>query len=155
MLDNKNIGYIALLAIAGVLIYYFFFNKKEEPVGVHGFKKPSDKAKLVSDNPSPNQDLLDEIKKNKNAEKFQNVSSYVGPQDCAENCDTPYSRMVVYCNEKQNGSNECLKKASKMKQECLGKCDKSLPPYIDLTQEVATPLQENNYFSNLFKQGYV
>lgn len=143
MLSGKNIGYIALLAIAGVLIYYFFF-KKEEIV----------KETISNENKSANQDLLDKLKSDKTILKQQN-SSYVGPQDCSENCNLPYNNRVLFCYDKRNGSNECLEHAKRLKQDCLGKCSNSLPPYLDINQEVSTPIQENNYFSNLFKQGYV
>ena len=139
MLSGKNICYITLLAIAGVLIYYFFFRNTD---------KKSQKTSLAG-NPT-----AEKIKEEIKIEEDKS-SKYVGPQDCAENCNLPYNNRVLFCYDKQNGSDECLKKAEKYRQECLGKCDESLPPHIDLSQEVATPIQENNYFSNLFKQGYV
>lgn len=151
MLSGKNIGYIALLAIAGVLIYYFFF--KKEVVG--NKRNVNTSGNTGSENKSANQDLLEEIKKKKDAEKFKNVSSYVGPQDCSENCNLPYNNRVLFCYDKRNGSTECLEQAKRLKEECLGKCSNSLPRYLDINQEVSTPIQENNYFSNLFKQGYV
>ena len=150
MLSGKNIGYIALLAIAGVLIYYFFFKKE-----VVENKRNANTGNTGSENKSANQDLLDEIKKKKDAEKFKNVSNYIGPQDCSENCNLPYNNRVLFCYDKRNGSTDCLEQAKRLREECLGKCSDSIPPDIDLSQEVSTPIQENNYFSNLFKQGYV
>jgi hypothetical protein len=150
MLSGKNIGYIALLAIAGVLIYYFFFKKE-----VVGKTLRTSTGNTGSENKSNNQDLLYELKKKKDAEKFKNVSNYVGPQDCSENCNLPYNNRVLYCYNKRNGSTDCLEQAKRLKEECLGKCSEALPRYLDINQEVSTPIQENNYFSNLFKQGYV
>lgn len=149
MLSGKNIGYIALLAIAGVLIYYFFF--KKEVVGKTS--KKANNGVSGSENKSDNQSALDKIKDAKTILK-QN-SNYVGPQDCSENCNLPYNNRVLYCYNKRNGSIDCLEKAKRLKEECLGKCSESLPRYLDINQEVSTPIQENNYFSNLFKQGYV
>ncbi len=151
MLSGKNIGYIALLAIAGVLIYYFFF--KKEVVGKTSKIASGNNGSTGSENKSDNQSALDKIKDAKTILK-QN-SNYVGPQDCSENCNLPYNNRVLFCYDKRNGSIECLEQAKRLKEECLGKCSDSLPRYLDINQEVSTPIQENNYFSNLFKQGYV
>lgn len=78
---------------------------------------------------------------NKLAGSIAGQSSYVGPQDCAENCNLPYNNHVLLCYKIGSDLQNCLSNAERMKQDCLGKCDKSLPPYKDLTQIISTPLQ--------------
>ena len=146
MLLGKNIKYIALLAIAGVLIYYFFFRKKSATISV--------------EKPVSNSGSVPEIKPVETSESETPVSSdYVGPQDCAENCDTPHGNLVLSCYNKIGMPglelDACLNNAEIKRQECLGKCSQTIPRYINLDQNIATPLQEENYFSNLFRQGYV
>ena len=140
MLSGKNIGYITLLAIAGVVIYYFFFRNK-----------PTTVNKIVAPANAP----TDSKVKTEVTNNSENSNNYVGPQDCSENCNLPYNNRILFCYDKRNGSGECLQKAEKYRQECLGKCTESLPPHKNLDQQVATPIQENNYFTNLFNQGYV
>ena len=136
MLTKKHWILIGFL-IAAIVIYYCFFRKKTTD------KKVGDTGSIVPSQPIVSAPSTEQ--------------SYVGPQDCAENCDIPYDRQIVACYEKFDGSTQCLDHVEAMRQECLGKCDKSLPPNIDLSEIIETPLQEDNFsnFSNLFKQGYV
>jgi len=131
MLTKKHWILIGIL-IAVVVIYYCFFRKTTD-------KKVGNTNPIV-----PSQPVVS-----------GSDQSYVGPQDCAENCNIPHDRQIVNCYDKHDGSTECLNHAERMRQECLGKCDQSIPPNRDLSEVIATPLQEDNYFSNLFRQGYV
>lgn len=149
MISRKNITYITLLAIAGVLIYYFFFRKKSGAAEktVSGGNTGGNIPKGFIPSPSPE---ISEV----------SISSdYVGPQDCAENCDLPHGNLVLSCYNKISVPglelDACLNDAERNRQECLGKCSQTIPRYINLDQNIETPLQEENYFSNLFRQGYV
>jgi hypothetical protein len=69
--------------------------------------------------------------------------SYVGPQDCAENCNLPYDNHILLCHKQFGIGNElssCIANAERMKQDCLGKCDKSLPVTLDLSEVINLPL---------------
>ena len=156
MLSGKNIAYITLLAIAGVLIYYFFFKKK---VGESKSVLPEEpkSGKHVDGAVGQVVSIRVTEAQTENTPVPVSEQAYVGPQDCAENCNLPYHNRLLFCYNRMNGSNDCFDKADKLKQECLGKCSDSLPRYKNL-EEVATPLQEDNYnklFNNLFNQGYV
>jgi len=112
VLTKKQKWCILFLAIAGILIYYFLYKRNKAGA-------------------------------NKLAGSIAGQSSYVGPQDCAENCNLPYNNRIIFCYKNSDGMpsaelNACLNKADKLKQDCLGKCDKSLPPDKDLTQIIST-----------------
>ena len=113
VLTKKQKWCILFLAIAGILIYYFLYKRNKA-----GANKLA--GSIVGQS-----------------------SSYVGPQDCAENCNLPYNNRIIFCYKNSDGMpsaelNACLNKADKLKQDCLGKCDKSLPPDKDLTQIIST-----------------
>jgi len=178
MLSGKHIGYIALLAIAGVLIYYFFFRKKAAATTISSKKTSSQPGSQSSGSVQPNLSSRQSSQPSQQqptgtvdnnmmsaspnsflpppvARPSGGERSYVGPQDCAENCDLPYENYVLFCYDKQDGSQACLDKAEALKRECLMKCSQSLPQEKDLSEIITTPLHEDNYFSNLFRQGYV
>jgi hypothetical protein len=156
MISGKNIGYIALLAIAGVLIYYYFFRKKKADSGKEGANTANTGTKTTGRH--VDRDLTAGMIVSLKPETKPSEQSYVGPQDCAENCNLPYHNRLLYCYERMDGRADCLEKAERFKQECLAKCSDTIPRYKNL-EEVATPLQEENYdnklFESLFKQGYV
>ena len=159
-LTGKNIKYIIIGAIVLVVIYYFFFKKKE----VDSTKKSGEQVNLPliqqerSVKPAEEEDIQ-ELGTDPTVDPEAKIElGYVGPQDCAENCDFPYNSRVVKCYD-GNRIEECLNQANLMKQACLMKCDKSLPRYKNIETKVNTPLQEDNYANTLqsiiASKGYV
>jgi|LakMenE18May11ns_1017448.scaffolds.fasta_scaffold9926201_6 hypothetical protein len=159
-LTGKNIKYIIIGAIVLVVIYYFFFKKKE----VDSTKKSGEQVNLPliqqerSVKPAEEEDIQ-ELGTDPTVDPEAKIElGYVGPQDCAENCNFPYNSRVVKCYD-GNRIEECLNQANLMKQACLMKCDKSLPIYKNIETKVNTPLQEDNYANTLqsiiASKGYV
>jgi hypothetical protein len=162
VLTGKNIKYIIILAIAGVVIYYLFFKKKpivDEKISadkkVEGSApteptKPTEDTKPIGNEEEKHTDPVIDPASDINLE-----TGYIGPQDCAENCDYPYDRRVVDCYKKTDYQS-CLDKAKITKQLCVSKCDQAMPRYMNVEQIVNTPLQESNYcLQNLLTKGYV
>jgi hypothetical protein len=160
-LEKKHIKYITLLLIiiiGGVLIYLYYLKNKKKAVvkPTRSVDKNNNYGLIVTTNNNPVPTVVSDEVSN---ETKVSSSDYVGPQDCAENCNRPYNNYILSCYKKHTMPgiqlDGCLQSAEKNKQDCLGKCSEAIPRYKDLTQDISTPLQEENYFSNLFKQGYV
>ena len=163
-LTGKNIKYIIIGAIVLVVIYYFFFKKKDDASKVGAIKKAGEPANLPlkqeerSVKPAEEEDIQ-ALGTDPTVDPEAKIElGYVGPQDCAENCNFPYNNRVVRCYD-GNRIEECLNQANLMKQACLMKCDKSLPRYKNIETKVNTPLQEDNYANTLqsiiSSKGYV
>ena len=162
VLTGKNIKYIIILAIAGVVIYYLFFKKNASSTqkAVTGKKvgetvelptKPAEATPPAEPVSSLEVDPAEEAKK----ETLE--TRYIGPQDCAENCGGHYDRRKVNCYKKLDYQS-CLDKAKVMKQMCVSKCDQTMQSYINTEQIVNTPLQEDHYneiFRTVLTKGYV
>jgi hypothetical protein len=163
-LTGKNIKYIIIGAIVLVVIYYFFFKKKDGVSKVGAGKRPGAQVNIpLKQEDKPVQPAEEEDIKALGTDPTVDPEAkielgYVGPQDCAENCNFPYNSRVVKCYD-GNRIEECLAQANLMKQACLMKCDKSLPRYKNIEIKVNTPLQEDNYAKTLqsiiASKGYV
>ena len=147
-LSRNQMVMIGIL-VAGVLIYLLYFRKKpiKKVIGAPQFLNP------------PKKDLAKEnVGTDKNTQVQQpQETSYVGPQDCIENCNSIYDMATVKCLGKYNGGNGtdlCLQNAEFIKNKCIGKCPNAYP----MNQNFNADIRDNFdaiLSRNLFEQGYV